>query len=90
MGDDVLYINGRLEGDLSVPRSIEVGGDKTYVYEQLTPATEWRIVHPLNKFPSVSIVDSGGSVVIGAVQYISENQVVIVFSKKFSGKAYLN
>ena len=82
------YINGRLTGTLSVPREIYIDGDKTYIYEQLTPAAEWRIVHPLNKYPSVSVVDSGGSIVIGAVQYISENQVV--FSKKFSGKAYLN
>lgn len=62
----------------------------TFTHNQLSPEKEWNVVHDLNRFPSVNIVDSGGSVVLGDVQYIDENQIKIVFATSFSGKAYLN
>ena len=66
------------------------GGDKEFIYVQPTPSSIWQIVHNLAKFPSVTVVDSANSVVIGAVRYITENKVEITFSSAFSGKAYLN
>jgi len=62
----------------------------TFTHNQLSPEKEWNVIHDLNRFPSVNIVDSGGSVVLGDVQYIDENQIKIVFATSFSGKAYLN
>ena len=62
----------------------------TFTHNQLSPEKEWNVVHNLNKFPSVNIVDSGGSVVLGEIQYIDENQITITFTSGFSGKAYLN
>lgn len=61
-----------------------------YVHEQLPPETTWNIQHHLEKFPSVTIVDSGGNVVIGDIRYVSENEVQLTFSAAFSGKAYLS
>jgi hypothetical protein len=61
-----------------------------YVFTQSTPATVWTINHDLNKYPSVSIVDSANDEVIGEVKYNSTSQIVLTFSAAFSGKAFLN
>lgn len=62
----------------------------TFTHNQLSPEKEWNVVHNLNRFPTATVVDSGGSVVLGDIQYIDENQIKIVFTTGFSGKAYLN
>lgn len=61
-----------------------------YVHEQLVAATTWTINHTLNKYPSVTVVDSGGTMVYGEVNYVSDSQLTVSFSAAFSGKAYLN
>lgn len=61
-----------------------------HVHTQAIPAISWEITHNLGKFPSVSIVDSANSEVIGEVVYNSNNQLTVSFSAAFSGKAYLN
>lgn len=66
------------------------GGDKTYVHIQSSAASVWQINHGLNKYPSVTVVDSAGSVVVGEVVYNNTNKVTITFIGSFSGKAYLN
>ena len=66
------------------------GGDKFFEYSQTAPSAVWHIAHPLNKFPSVTVVDSGGSVVVGDIEYIDNSNITITFSGAFSGKAYLN
>jgi len=62
----------------------------TYVHNQTTPNIEWTVTHTMNKFPSVTIVDSAGSIVEGAVDYINLNSCKITFCGAFSGKAYFN
>lgn len=72
---------------------VEVSNDKTtkpFVYSQEDSIDVWDIKHDLNKFPSVTIVDSAGSVVVGDIDYVDENNVRVSFSSQFSGKAYLN
>lgn len=66
------------------------GEDKFFTFTQTTPAQEWVIQHNLDKFPSVTIVDSAGSVVIGDITYIDKDNVKLTFKGAFSGKAYLN
>ena len=71
------------------------GSDKHYVHNQIASSATWVIVHNLDKFPSVSVVDTAGTLVIGEVVYDSANQCTINFFSKgspvpFSGKAYLN
>ena len=56
----------------------------------MSPSIEWEIEHNLLEFPSVSVVDSAGSVVIGDVIYISDSKLLIKFNAAFAGKAYLN
>lgn len=63
---------------------------RTFEFTQMVPAYTWTITHNLDKFPSVEVVDSAGTVVIGNVSYINNNQIELEFSFQFSGKAYLN
>lgn len=83
-------INGvTLIGDMT-SKELLIEGDKFFAFSQLTPSAEWRIEHPLDKFPAVTVVDSGGSVVIGDIEYIDNANITITFQSAFAGKAYLN
>lgn len=62
----------------------------TYIWEQTTANAEWTIIHNLHRYPSVSIIDSGGSTCVGEVLYVNENIIKCTFSAAFSGTAYLN
>lgn len=62
----------------------------TYTHNQSTASSLWIVSHNLGKFPSVAVVDSAGSVVIGEISYLDGNSISISFSGAFSGKAYLN
>jgi hypothetical protein len=73
------------------PTTINLGtGDARYVHSQGSAAATWTITHNLNKYPSVTIVDSGSNVQIGEVLYNSLDQVTVTFAAAFSGYAYLN
>lgn len=65
-------------------------GDKNYIHDQGTPNTIWTISHGLNKKPSVTVIDTAGTEVEGHVEYIDNNNVIIVFNSSFSGTATLN
>lgn len=62
---------------------------KRFVFTQGTPSATWNITHTLDGFPSVTVIDSAGTVVIGEVSYNSTSSVTVSFSGGFSGKAYL-
>lgn len=62
----------------------------TYTHTQTSASAQWTITHSLNCFPSVTVVDSAGSVVVGDVEYISATTVRVTFVAAFAGKAYLN
>ena len=64
--------------------------DKYYEHRQNAVSKIWKINHNLNKKPSVTVVDSAGSEVIGEVIYIDDNNLELHFSAQFSGIAYLN
>jgi len=61
-----------------------------YVHTQAVPAADWTVTHNLARFPSVTVIDSAGSTVIGDVEYLSNNAVAIHFTAAFGGSAYLN
>jgi len=89
------YIEGH--GDLALDKfyglSLYAGDsnpDKTYVYTQTSPSELWVIQHNLDKFPSVTTVNSNNVVYYGDIVYIDTNNLTIEFSAGFSGKAYLN
>lgn len=68
----------------------ELNSDANYIHNQNIAASTWTINHSLGKYPSVSVVDSANSLVVGEVDYIDINSLTVTFSGAFSGKAYLN
>ena len=84
-------INGvTLSGDQS-SEELKIVEDKNFYYEHSGAASDtWVIVHNLNKYPSVSVIDSYGTEVIGEVTYDTINQITIKFRGAFKGKATLN
>lgn len=63
---------------------------ETFIFTQGSPSNTWNITHTLNKFPSVSVVDSANNEVEGDVHFVDQNNITITFSSSFSGKAFLN
>lgn len=61
-----------------------------HVHNQTVATTEWNIIHELNCYPSVTVVDSTKTEVIGDIEYIDLNTLKVTFSAAFSGHAYLN
>jgi hypothetical protein len=64
--------------------------DKEFIFNQPTPQITWTINHNLNKFPSVSVVNTNNILMYGDTTYVDEDNLIITFSAGFSGKAYLN
>jgi len=64
--------------------------DPTFTHIQINNQSTWVVNHNLNKYPSVTIVDSGNNVVIADIAYSSKTQLTITFTSASSGKAFLN
>jgi hypothetical protein len=76
--------------NLGNPIEIIKERNANYIHIQSIASATWNITHNLNKFASVTVVDSADNVVYGNVQYISMTQIQVTFSAAFGGKAYLN
>jgi hypothetical protein len=70
--------------------TVSVSYTDTYVHTQGSPSASWNITHNMNKYPSVTIVDSSNNTVEGEVVYNTLNSLTVNFSGSFSGKAYIN
>ena len=64
--------------------------ETTFTFTQGSASNTWTINHNLDRFPSVTVVDSSDNIVVGAVTYNNSNQIVITFTETVIGKAYLN
>jgi len=89
------------ESDKLIPENIREGvrilgvtgehiGDRNYVHVQSISSKVWIVQHNLNKYPSVTVVDSADTVVIGNVKYLDINSLRLEFTAPFTGKAYCN
>ena len=63
-------------------------GNITYTHSQTSSSDTWTIKHNLGRFPSVTVIDTGGTV-------LTANQLTVTFFSGGSalattGKAYLN
>ena len=63
---------------------------KTFVFEQGIASDTWVIEHNLNKKPSVTVVDTAGTVFTASVEYNSDNVCTVYINGTTKGKAYLN
>lgn len=78
-----------LENDAGYITADDIPAAQSFIHEQLTPSSLWVITHNLNKYPSVTVTDSGGNVVVGDIKHTSLNTTEISFSAAFAGKAIL-
>jgi len=62
---------------------------RRHVHTQGVASTDWVIAHTLGGKPSVTVVDSADTHVLGSVLYDSNTQVTVSFTAAFSGFAYL-
>jgi hypothetical protein len=62
---------------------------RRHIHAQGAASTTWTITHTLGGKPSVTVVDSADTVVVGEVTYNSNSVVVVNFTSAFSGFAYL-
>jgi len=65
-------------------------GDLSFVHEQTNASNTWVVNHNLGKKPSVTIVTTTDTTVIGEITYNNQNKLTINLSSANSGKAYLN
>jgi hypothetical protein len=90
--------NGSLVADKYYAMSFSPKGqsDKHHVYDdngsnkQFLAGQSYTVTHNLNKFPSVTTVDSAGSHLVGDVQHINNNSFNVTFTATFYGKVYSN
>ena len=62
---------------------------KRHTHTQSVASSSWTISHALDGYPSVTVVDSAGTVVVGKVSYNSTSSVTVDFQGSFTGLAYL-
>lgn len=62
---------------------------RRHVHTQNIVSSTWTINHTLGGFPSVMVVDTAKTVVVGDITYNSDSEIVVNFSAAFSGYAYL-
>jgi len=83
-------------GNASSTTSLElVTSNITYTHSQTSSSDTWTITHNLGRYPSVTVVDTGGTILTAAVTYNSANQLTVTFFSGGSalattGKAHLN
>lgn len=76
---------------IDVPAVLRVTASMlSFTYNQTSPSSSWTIHHNLNRFVSVTVIDSANTEIEGEVVYIDENTVQANFSVPFSGTAYCN
>ena len=97
----LMYIEGKINIDIGFTEgfvtsvngktgNVVINEDKSYIHTQLNANNIWNIEHNLNKYPSITIVDSGDNIIVGDVTYISNNVLQVEFTYPFTGKAFLN
>lgn len=84
-----VIVNQDAPNQVVVRLATSAGNTRRLIFTQSSPSTEWVIGHTLGGRPSITVVDSAGTVVIGEVKYDSNTQVTVSFTAAFSGYAYL-
>lgn len=83
-------MRGRMEAAVEQLEDYVATHAKTFTFDMPTEQTDWTINHNLDKYPSVTVVDTAGTVVEVEVKYINSNTVVLHADVPFAGTAYLN
>jgi len=83
-------INGVTLEENKTSEDLHIKEDLNYFHTQTVASDTWVIEHNLNKYPSVTVIDSAGNEIIGDVIYDDVNQVTLKFKGGFKGTATLN
>lgn len=67
-----------------------ITSDKTYTHTQILPDISWVVIHDLNKYPNVTILDSNNKKIDAEVKYIDLNNLMINFEEALTGKVICN
>lgn len=78
--------NDDYDFDYASPSSL---ADKNYV-QNFTTTNTVVVPHNLNKYPSVSVIDSAGDGVEGEVTYQNLDSLTVMFTNPFSGSVTCN
>lgn len=67
-------------------------GDKAIAYRHIQSDTSntWTVMHNLNFYPNVTVIDSAGTICEGDIAYVSSNELILTFAGAFSGEAFLS
>ena len=79
--------NGGYALTLNVPQAQPAPAVGPYTHSQATPSTTWTINHNLGFKPVIQSVTTGGRLMRGVVDHVSENQAVIAFNTPVAGQA---
>jgi hypothetical protein len=85
-----LGIKTEAEFDFEYVDLAAASGDVAYTHNQISASREWLVCHNLGKHPSVTVVDSANTVVVGDIAYLNTEELIISFTSEFSGRAFLN
>ena len=85
-GDTINLSGENLENQITVLAG-KVNG---YVHEQGVASAVWTVQHNLDKYPSVTVVDSAENEIVAEVEYIDKNTVQIRMIGASKGRAYLS
>ena len=94
--DELNEVIDDLESDISdtiedVRNQIQnLSGDKNFIYEQVFPNKVWEFIHPLNKMPAPTVVDTAGTVMLAQVTINDGVRIRIEFNYPINGKVILN
>lgn len=70
-------------------QDVAAGGGIAYVHHQSVPAASWVIDHHMGLIPNVLVLDTSGTEILPELRFPSDQTVVVVHSKPYTGTAYL-
>lgn len=65
-------------------------GPVSYTHTQYSASASWTINHNLGYRPNVTVSDSAGTIIEGAIMYPNSSTIILTFSSAFAGTAYLS
>lgn len=87
--DNLYYTEERVSANEDVAANTADRHTPFYLHVQEVASNTWTIMHNLNRYASVAIIDSSNRQVIGDIEYLNTNQIIVSFNGSFAGKAYL-
>lgn len=79
-----------MRGPPGLPGASGGAGGATYTHTQTIALAVWTVAHNLGRYPSVSVTDLLGRLIVPDVAYLDDNLVQITHGLPLAGFAYCN